>query len=130
MKKLNHFVILTIVLTLATSSIYGQDPCYQEDDTCSSAYMQSTNTAHWSVYIPIAIIVGAAIWFGVADHDSEKFDSSDSQNALGSIDNSIRNHRSSSSKYSSSSKSSYDRNSYSYSRHRRASDRVRGNHSH
>lgn len=90
MKKLRSFVVLTLVLTLTTSSINGQEPCCQEDESYSSAYMQSSHTAHWSVYIPIAILVGAAIWFGLADQKHESHDSNDSQDGLGSIANSKR----------------------------------------
>jgi hypothetical protein len=90
MKKLHQFFTLTLLLTFATPSIHGQDPQYQEDATYSSAYMQSSHAAHWSVYIPIALLVGAAIWFGVADRNHECHDYNDSQDALGSIANSKR----------------------------------------
>ncbi len=102
MKKIQQLVALTLMLTCATASIYGQDSCYQdysENDTCS-AYAQSSNTAHWSVYIPITVLVGAAILFGLADQNHSEHDSSDSQDALGSIANSKRR---SSSSYSSTS---------------------------
>lgn len=85
MKKLHSLVVLTLVLTFATVSIYGQDSCDQDDETYSCAYGQSSHSAHWSVYIPIAVIVGAAIWFGLADRSHKKHDSYDSQDALGSI---------------------------------------------
>lgn len=105
MKKLHSLVALTLALTLAASSIYGQDPDCQEGTDYSSAYVEGSNTAHWSVYIPIAILVGAAIWFGVADRHSEHHNSStDSQDGLGSIASSKRI----------SSHDSYRTHSYSY----------------
>jgi hypothetical protein len=91
MKRLHQLITATLVLTLTTVSVYGQD-VYQEDayNSDSSAYIESSNTAHWSIYIPIAVLVGAAIWFGVADQHDPKHYLSDSQDALGSIANSKR----------------------------------------
>lgn len=89
MKKLHQLITLGLVLTFATVSIYGQDPQDQEEETQSAAYMESRNTAHWSIYIPIAILVGTAIWFGIADqHQGDH--SSDSQDGLGRMDSSKR----------------------------------------
>ena len=65
MVKLHKFVILTLLFALCTTSLQGQNDFDPEADT-GSAYTQGSQTAHWSVYVPIAIIVGAAIWFGVA----------------------------------------------------------------
>lgn len=96
MVKLHQLVILTLLFALFTTSIQGQDD-FDLDDDPGSAYAESSQTAHWSVYIPITILVVAAIWFGVSDrnHNSSSY-SSDSQDALGSIENSKRNpyHRS------------------------------------
>ena len=90
MKKFRSLITLTLVLAFSTSSIYGQTSDAQECEECGSAYMQSSRSAHWSAYIPIAVLVGAAIWFGLADRNSDDEDSSGSQDALGSIDNSRR----------------------------------------
>jgi len=91
MKKFCPLITFTLVLTCAISSIHAQDSCQQEDGNFSSAYVESSHAAHWSVYIPIAILVGAAIWFGFADKDKDKGeDSNNSQDALGSIANSKR----------------------------------------
>lgn len=109
MAKLHKMVVLTLLFALFTTSIYGQDCCEQDDD-CGSAYCQGSQIAHWSVYIPITILVVAAIWFGVSDrsHDSSSY-YSNSQDALGSIDNSKRNsgHRSCSCRSNSYSSGSY-----------------------
>jgi hypothetical protein len=115
MKKLHPFITATLLMTFVTSSIYGQDPNYQEDGEYSSAYIQSHNSAHWTVYIPITILVGAAIWFGLADRRRQHQHSSDTQDALGSIDNSKRH-------------ASCDGSSGSY--YRRSSSRTRGSYSH
>lgn len=115
MEKLRKWVALTLLFTLVTTSIQGQDqnPYNQGDDAYSSAYMQSSHAAHWSAYVPITILVVAAIYLGMADqsHDYSSH-SSDSQDALGSIDSSKR-HSSSSSSYSSS--NYYSSKNYSYS---------------
>lgn len=129
MKKLRPLVALTLALTLATSSIYGQDTFYQEDTDYSSAYVESNNTAHWSAYIPIVILVGAAIWFGIADRHHEHHDSSsDSQDGLGSIANSKRVFHSSSDSYRFSS-SNYHPSSHLSSSYR-SKKSFCGSHSH
>lgn len=84
MNKNHRWIAFTLVFALTTSSIYGQDSCYAEEVPCT-AYIQGTHTAHWSVYIPIAILVGVAIWFGLADRKESRHDSYDSQDGLGSI---------------------------------------------
>ncbi len=92
MKKLYRLLsTLTLILAFSTASIYGQDACHQENETCSSAYMQSQQTAHWSVYVPIVLLVGAAVLFGIADGKHKYHNErSDSQDALGSIADSKR----------------------------------------
>lgn len=89
MVKLHKLVVLTLLFALFTTSLQGQNDIDPEEDT-GSAYTQGSQTAHWSVYVPIAIIVGAAIWFGLSDNNHETSSYSDSQDALGSIDNSKR----------------------------------------
>lgn len=93
------FITLVMAFALATSSIQSQSRCAAEDCNYSCAYGESSHSAHWSVYIPIAVLVGAAVWFGMADYKKEKHDSSNSKDGLGSIANSKR--ISSSNKYSS-----------------------------
>ena len=94
MKKIRSIVALTLAFTCTISSIYSQDP-YQED--YSSAYVESSHTAHWPAYIPITLLVAAAIWFGAADQHHERHHSSNSQDGLGSIASSKRISRSSNS---------------------------------
>lgn len=103
---------MTLLFTLVNSSIQGQSTNNQDEENYSSAYMQSSQTAHWSVYIPIAILVVAAIYLGIADKSSDHSSYSDSQDALGSIDNSKR-HSTSGSGNSYSHYSSRNSNSYS-----------------
>ena len=105
MEKLHKLVTLTLLFTLVTTSVYGQNTSIQENEDYSSAYMQSNYTAHWSAYIPLTIIVVAAIYLGIADTSSSQSSSRNSQDGLGSIDSSKR-HSSFRSGYSSSSYSS------------------------
>lgn len=112
MRIIHPFITLATAFALVTSSVHSQSECTPEDGNYSCAYNESSHSAHWSIYIPIAALVGAAVWFGVADCKKEKYDSSNSKDALGSIANSKR--ISSSSQY----------NSY------RAKTMLKGNHSH
>lgn len=90
MKNLRPFIAFTMALVIATSALNGHSPCLVDDEEFSPAYVESSHSAHWSVYIPIVALAGAAIWFGLADKSNSKKDSSDSQDALGSIANSKR----------------------------------------
>lgn len=94
MSVMNRFFILTLLFAFVTTSIQGQECCDETNMECDgSAYMEASKTAHWSIYIPIAILVVAAIWFGVADqHDNSKskYSYTDPLDGLGSIDNSKR----------------------------------------
>lgn len=90
MKKFRLFTALTLTLTLATCSIYSQDCAEQAEGNYSCAYTDGSHTAHWSAYIPVAALVAAAIWFGVADQTHEKHNSSNSQDGLGSMASSKR----------------------------------------
>lgn len=90
MLKFHKFVIFTLLFALFTTSLQGQND-FDLDEDSGSAYTQGSQTAHWSVYIPIAILIGAAIWFGVSDKNHDTSSYSNSQDALGSIDNSKRN---------------------------------------
>lgn len=96
MKTLRSFIAFTLILVSTTTSVCGQPPCCDQpiccdqSDVCCPAYEEGSNSAHWSVYIPIAALVGAAIWFGMADNKKDKNNSSNSQDALGSIVSSRR----------------------------------------
>jgi len=92
--------LLTLfLLASSTHSIHAQEACcYQECDTTGEAYAQSSYNSHWSAIVPIALIVGAAIWFGVADGNSSDSSGGNSKDGLGSLASKSR-----SSSYSSSS---------------------------
>lgn len=76
---------------LITSPLYGEAHCYEDDgmDPENCAYMQSSHAAHWSAYVPIAVLIAAGICWSVADkkHSSSSGHcNSNSQNGLGSLD--------------------------------------------
>lgn len=81
---------LLLSMILASASVFGQTDQPIEENTSCNAYVEGTQTAHWSVYIPIVVTIGAAILFGIADQGSHKCSSGDSQDALGSIRDSKR----------------------------------------
>ena len=89
MRKLYRYITLILISTFATFSIYGQDP-YNQEEPDGSAYMQGARTAHWSAYVPLTILVGAAIWFGIADRHHSHHHSNNSQDGLGRIASSKR----------------------------------------
>jgi hypothetical protein len=108
MQLLRKFLFLTLFTLSAIRPAYGEQ-YYQDSDNSGEAYSQSSCSAHWSAYVPIAVMIAAAIWFGVADGKSD--DSSSSNNSghdgLGSLGSrSGSSHRSSSSSSSSSTYSS------------------------
>lgn len=96
MNKIYKITTLVLLFSFIINPIQGESLNDEEDERCGAAYVESSQTAHWSVYIPITILVVAAILFGVADRDHKSHNSSDPQDALGSIDNSKRHssHRS------------------------------------
>ena len=104
-------LVLTLLFAFVTTSIHSQSTCNQDETECGSAYAEGSYTAHWSVYVPIAIIVVAAIGFTISDKSHHSSDYSDSQDGLGSIENSKRNSHNRSSSYSAS---SYSRSGYSH----------------
>lgn len=113
MQKIQKWVVFTLLFTLLMTTIQAQDSYDQEDEAAGSAYVQSSQSAHWSVYVPITILVVAAIWFGVSDKDHNDHSKyTDSQDGLGSIDSSKRH-----SSWRSRDRSSSCRNTYSRSCH-------------
>lgn len=104
MKMSQRITALVLTASLLSSSLPAQCGESPECDECGCAYVESSRSAHWSIYIPIVVVVGAAIWFGLADDSSEKI-SYGSQDGLGSIDNSMRQISS----YSSSGHNGYHR---------------------
>lgn len=114
MNQLRQSMIIVLCIMFTLSSLQGQEICHQEkeeEEVCSEAYLQSSYTAHWSVYIPITLLVAAAIYFGLADQKHHDPSSSDPQDGLGCI---VHSKRIGNLKYS----SSYKNSSYSYSRSR------------
>lgn len=110
MQLLRKFLFLVLFFMSAIHPAYG-DQCGQDCDTCGDAYAQSSCSAHWSAYVPIALVVAAAIWFGVADGKSDDSSSSgsSSHDGLGSL-GSRRSSSSRSGSYKSS--SSYSSSGY------------------
>ncbi len=113
MRIFRNCLLSLFIISSIGNLAHAQDPCYyQECDSTGEAYAQSSYNCHWSAFVPLALIVGAAIWFGVADGNSSNDSSSDSKNGLGSL---ARSRRSSSyhSSRSHGSHSSGCSNSYS-----------------
>lgn len=81
-------VTLTLFFALISHSIYGNSPYnpqYDYDDYEDSAYMQSSQTAHWSAYVPIAALLAAGIFWAIADkHHSSHHNSHSSSRSSGS----------------------------------------------
>jgi len=107
MKKFYPLITLILTVAFTTSSLHAQETCYQEDVNYGSAYVESSHSANWTVYIPVTLIVGAAIWFGFADRSKDKKNCSDSQDGLGRMDSSKRISSSSYHKSNNYSSSSY-----------------------
>lgn len=87
MQLLRKFFFLMMLFVSALRPAYGDQGC-QDCDTCGEAYSQSSYTAHWSAYVPIAVLIAAGIWFGVADSksdDSSSSSDSSSHDGLGSL---------------------------------------------
>lgn len=100
MKRIRSISSLFFALFFAAASLHGQATQAYEEESACCAYEEGSRSAHWSVYIPIAITIGAAVWFGLADQGSHKHSESNSQDGLGSIRNSKRDGSGSGSSYS------------------------------
>ncbi len=84
MKKLRKLLLFTLFFAFITS-LQAQD-CNPDDENYSDAYMESRNAAHWSAYVPITILVVAAIYLGFADNDHRGNNCSDTyDDGLGSL---------------------------------------------
>ena len=75
--QLRWFSRLVVLLTLPSAALFSQDLSSPEEE---GAYLASQQAAHWSAYVPIVVIVGATIFFGVADQ-SHKSTSSHSESS-------------------------------------------------
>ena len=83
--------IAALLVALTISTLYGEAHCYEENDIDpdNCAYMQSSHAAHWSAYVPIAVLIAAGICWSTADKKhscSGSHCNSNSQNGLGSLD--------------------------------------------
>ena len=78
--------ILTLFFAIMTSSIQGQEP--ELEECYDSAYMESCQSAHWSIYIPIAAYAAAAIFLGIADSKHSEHYAHSRSDALGPAGNS------------------------------------------
>lgn len=104
-KKLTVF---TTLCALIAGSLHSQEvdsgrgyyPDASESTFNDSAYADSVYSAHWSAYVPITVLIAAALFFGAADKNRSS-NSSSSKDALGSLGKSSKKH-SSSSRYSKS----------------------------
>jgi hypothetical protein len=77
MIKIRQWTAAVLLMSLFFSSIQvssiqaqGYDDMDQEwtdEEACCPAYVQGTQSAHWSIYIPISLFVVAAVWLGLAD---------------------------------------------------------------
>lgn len=76
LEKFHKWVVLTLVFTLVSTFVQGQTFYNQETSECPSAYMDSCQSAHWSAYVPLTILVVAAIFFGIADKSHSESSSS------------------------------------------------------
>lgn len=63
MNKLKRAVFSLLLVSIAFLPLSA-------DMQAEPAYVESVDAAHWSAYIPIVGIIGAAIFFGVADESS------------------------------------------------------------
>ena len=77
--RLQWFSRFLVLLTLSNASLFSQDLSSYEAEE-QGAYLASQQAAHWSAYVPIVVIVGATIFFGVADQ-SHKSTSSHSESS-------------------------------------------------
>lgn len=81
MYTLSKLTQLTLLLTLLTTSLNGQESV--NDENYNSAYMESYHAVHWSIYIPLGIYAAAAIFLGIADTKHDESFSHSRSDALG-----------------------------------------------
>lgn len=93
MHTLRKLMLLTLLFALATTSIQAQEESYSPnlyetpDENYGNAYQQSSRAAHWSAYVPLTVLIVAAIFFGLADrnhHHNHHYSSSGSSSHYGS----------------------------------------------
>lgn len=106
MQLTRRSLFLLLFFVSAIRPIYGNPSC-DGCDPCGDAYSQGSWCARWSAYIPIAAVVAAAIWFGVADGKSSDSSSSSSDSSHGDGLGCLSSRRSSSNSHRSYSSGSY-----------------------
>lgn len=108
MKQFKSCFTICLLFVFTHVTLFAQDNFTEYDsEPAGIAYEQSYYTAHWSAYVPIALLVLAGIAFGIADQNHSSTHSSDysKYNGLGPL------RKSSSSSYS---RYSYSKGSYSH----------------
>ncbi|MBA3720973.1 MAG: hypothetical protein H0W88_01060 [Parachlamydiaceae bacterium] len=90
MQIFHKLALLTMLMAILTTPLRGQEPIegsvadgtpVQEayvDDQSSPAYYGGARAAHWSAYVPIGVLIGAAIFLGFADKSHSGSSSSSS----------------------------------------------------
>jgi hypothetical protein len=86
MQKLRKFLMLTFFFVLVTHSVYGQPSNQECENYVDSAYIQGSQVAHWSAYVPIAVFVAAGIFLGIADNNHKSSNSHASYDGLGPLE--------------------------------------------
>lgn len=75
----HRFFCLALLLTLPNMTLLTLHAAQMQDELPSeSAYLASQQAAHWSAYVPIAAVLGATVFFGVADQSHQSSSSSHS----------------------------------------------------
>jgi len=76
MRIIQQFIPIFLIFALTTTPLASQPEaaaCCQEEACCEEepiAYQEGCYAAHWSAYIPITVLVVAALFFGVCDQKS------------------------------------------------------------
>lgn len=85
----HKLITMILLVVFTTMSIEAEEPNisdYQEEqeEYCPVAYQQSNQVALWSAYAVITVFVVSAVVFGIAD-SGDSYDSSHSQDGIGSL---------------------------------------------
>ena len=86
---MNSSFFTILALCLMTSFSMTPVKAYSQVDTecCAetSAYDESCSVAYWTASVPLVILLGAAVFFGMVDGNSTGESSHASQDGLGSL---------------------------------------------
>ncbi len=89
MLNVQKLVTVSLFFSLLTASIRGQEQAYDynyengQENNYSAAYQESVYSAHWSIYVPLAIFVVAAAYLGYSDTKRADSYSHNRSDALG-----------------------------------------------